>query len=74
MLSVLPGKNGYAAMVRKTVKLFSSQPDVLTVTDLEPFFAKDLLGTISKKTGVSSMLTTNARAYFPFFKNLAHIS
>ena len=43
------------------VKVFSSQQDVFTVTDLEPSFAKDLLGTIANKTGISSMLPTSAR-------------
>ena len=61
-------------MVKTTATCFSSQPDVLTVTSLEPFFAKDLLSSISKKTGVSSMLPKSAREHFPIFKNLAHIS
>ena len=45
-----------------------------TTTDSEFFSAKDLLDTILKKTGVSFMLPTSASAYFPIFKNLAHIS
>ena len=48
-------------MIRTTVTCFFLQPDVLAVTDLEPFFAKDLLHTISNKTDISSMLATNAR-------------
>ena len=56
----------HMAMVRTTATCFFSQPDVLTVTDLEPFFAKDLLGTLSTKTG--------AREYFSIVKNLAQIS
>lgn len=55
-------------MVRSTVTCFFSQ----TVTSLEPLFTKDLFGTTSKKTGVSSMLPTSARGYFPVFKNSAY--
>ena len=80
--SVLPGKmiiggkiSQHAAIVRTIVTYFFSQLDVLTtVTDLQPFFTKDLLGSISKKTGVSSMLPTGAKGNFPIFKHLAHIS
>ena len=55
-------------MIRTTATCFFSQPDVLTVTNSEPFFARDLLGTISNKISVSSMLPTSVRRYFPTFK------
>ena len=81
MRSVLPEKMTiggkiplHATMVRKSVTYLLSQPDVLTVTDLELFFVNYSLGYISKKTGVSSMLPKTARGYFRIFKNLAHIS
>ena len=54
--------------------MFFQKQDVFTLTDLEPFSAKDLMGTISKKNGVSSMLPTSFRGCFPIFKDLAHIS
>ena len=47
-----------AAMVRITVTCSFSQTDVLTVTVLQPFFAKDLLSTTSKKSGVLPTSTT----------------
>ena len=47
--------------------------NVFTVIDLDPLFAKDLLGTKLKKTGVSFMLLVSARGYFLTFKNLAFI-
>ena len=75
MWSVLPGKiiiGGSippdAAMAKTTVTCFFSQPEILTVTDLDPLFAKYLLGTMSKKASVSSMLPMNARGYFLIFK------
>ena len=64
----------HAALVRTNVTCFLSQPDAPTVIELQNFFAKDLLGTILKKTGVSSRLPTSARGYFPIFKTLAKIS
>ena len=65
-------------MVRITFTCFFSQPDVLTVTNLDSVFAKDLLGTISKKTGISFMYRRVLEAFhsctgFLIFKNLAHI-
>ena len=55
-LSVLPGKmiigvkiSPHTALVRATTMCFFSLPDFITVTDLEPFFAKDLSGTYRRK-------------------------
>ena len=72
---IIGGKiSPHASMIKTIGTCFFTQPNVLTVNDLGPFFAKDLLATISKKTGVSSMLPTSARGYLPTFKSLAQIS
>ena len=39
----------HAAMVRTTATCFLSQKDVLAITNLETFVAKDLLGTIDQR-------------------------
>ena len=71
-MTIIGGRiSPHVAMVRTTATCLFSQTDVLTVTILEPFLAKDLLGIISKKTGVSPMLPTSAEEFFLIFQNLA---